>query len=915
MKHFIFLILVISYAITSYCQRTLDTSDLSLYGKWPQVTSPSITSNGKYASYVIKNYPINQHTLILCSTENSWKKEFVGASFIGYSQNGNHAVFKTNDILFIFPLGGDTPRKIEKVVSCQLPGLGQWVAYQLDNDSKELVLLNLSSFKEHKLNDISDYAFGNNGKNLVVKFERLHGNGFEIGLKWINLIDEPRVKTVWASNDFIREASVIKAFTISDERDQLAFIVQSKINGQNTSSIWYYKSGMDKAISKINDELIGDDMWSINNSLEFSGNGKWVFFDLEHKQEQLKVDLNAAMVDVWNYKDIDLQPEQMRQLENGSVRCKAAFNTENSHWLRLDRENEFLVTSGKSVPGDHVIIATNFYDNHFASSWRDTSLQPEYYLMSLKDGTRHLFSKSNKLAYLSFSPNGKYVVFYSSTDVAFFCYDISLNKLTNITRNVPTDICDESFNSVNRWPVSSIISWRNDDSRLLIYDSYDIWEVDPMAKTLPFNITNGFGLRNKIKLRALINSVYSPKMKFIIAGFNIENKHSGFYQHEIMSKGDPKLLVMGPYTYYHDESHLPGNHHEFDRGMPPLKAKDSDTWIIKRQTATEAPNYFVTRDFREYKSISDLQPQKGYNWLTTELVTWNMLDGRKSQGILYRPENYDKSIKYPLIINYYEKLSHRLYEFPYPRLITANIDIPWFVSNGYFVFTPDIYYSNANSSGKPVGEWAYNSVVSAAEYLVKHYNVNREKIGIQGHSFGGLQTNYLITNTTMFAAAVEAAGSSDPISNYLSLLPFLSKHEHHSPQDGMENGHSLYGCMPWQNPEIYRKNSAVLHADRVSTPLLIMHNMRDNQIPWRQGIELYMALTRLGKKVWMLQYDDESHVIHLEKNAMDFTIRVTQFFDYYLKDKLPPSWMTKGIPAKLKGINRGFELDDSGQKP
>jgi dipeptidyl aminopeptidase/acylaminoacyl peptidase len=244
-----------------------------------------------------------------------------------------------------------------------------------------------------------------------------------------------------------------------------------------------------------------------------------------------------------------------------------------------------------------------------------------------------------------------------------------------------------------------------------------------------------------------------------------------------------------------------------------------------------------------------------------------------------------------------------------------NIDIPWFVSRGYLVFIPDIYIKPAITSGKTVGQWGYNSVVAAAQYLSMLPYVDKKHMGLQGHSFGGMQTNYLVTHTHLFAAASEMAGISDMPNDYLALL---LKNDNESEENEMilsEQGLLRFGATLWQRPEFYLRESAVLNADQVTTPILIVHNKMDDAVPWRQSVEFYMALRRLGKKSWLLQYDDETHSIDSKQNQMDYTIRLTQFFDYYLKGALPPKWMTEGVPAAMKGREMGYELDESGKIP
>jgi len=249
-------------------------------------------------------------------------------------------------------------------------------------------------------------------------------------------------------------------------------------------------------------------------------------------------------------------------------------------------------------------------------------------------------------------------------------------------------------------------------------------------------------------------------------------------------------------------------------------------------------------------------------------------------------------------------LSDGLYDFNFPGW-SINVNVPYFVSNGYLVFLPDIIYK----IGEP-GQSALNAVESAARYLSRMPWVDSTRMAIQGHSFGGYETNYIVTHSHLFAAAATFAGTSDWISAYGELefgsgLPRQSKYE---------IGQDRLGASLWQRPDLYVKNSPIFSADQVTTPLLIVANKEDGGVPFEQGVELYMALRRLNKKVWMLQYDGEGHSVS-GKNAADYTIRLTQFFDHYLKGAAPPVWMTQGIPASLKGIKAGYELDNSGTQP
>lgn len=302
--------------------------------------------------------------------------------------------------------------------------------------------------------------------------------------------------------------------------------------------------------------------------------------------------------------------------------------------------------------------------------------------------------------------------------------------------------------------------------------------------------------------------------------------------------------------------------------------------------------------------VSDVYPEKRYNWMTTELVTFRTLDGGTSQGILYKPENFDPNKKYPLIITYYEIGSNGLNGYIEPVPAGGPIQIPLYVSNGYLIFFPDIHFT----MGSP-GRSSYNTVVAAAESLANRPYVDGKHMGIQGHSFGGFQTNYIVTHTPIFAAAMASSGMTDFVSIYNSLP------NGHSRQGQYENFRDRMGGTLWDMPDKYIENSPVLLADQITTPLLMMANKSDGDVPYYQGIEFFTGLRRLGKKAWLLQYDKGGHFAPGGSGELDLTTRMKQFFDYYLKDAPAPSWMTRGIPAKLKQVDSGLETDTSGATP
>ena len=257
-----------------------------------------------------------------------------------------------------------------------------------------------------------------------------------------------------------------------------------------------------------------------------------------------------------------------------------------------------------------------------------------------------------------------------------------------------------------------------------------------------------------------------------------------------------------------------------------------------------------------------------------------------------------------MIVYFYEKLSDGLNRYIAPSPTPSRLNIPYFVSNGYLVFAPDISYED----GHP-GKSAVEFINSGVEYLKKNSWVNGKKIGIQGQSWGGYQVSYLITQNDMYAAAWAGA----PVVNMTSAYGGIRWSSGMNRQFQYEKSQSRIGKTLWEAPELYLENSPLFHLDKATTPVVIMSNDKDGAVPWYQGIEMFTALRRLDKKVWLLNYNNDDHNLTKRQNKKDIQIREQQFFDYYLKDAKAPVWMTRGIPSTLKGKDWGFELTD--EKP
>lgn len=869
----------------------------------------SITDDGNYFLYIIKNKPVGNFSLNIVSTDKRWKKEIVFKEYpvAFFSDDGKQAIIQQTDTLYFVFLGTDSCYHVSNVTTTKTPSKTKdWLAYKV-NGCDKLFLRNLFTGKEIFYDSVAEYSFSENGNILLFITKSSSDSLSNESVNWISLRDMAQ-HTIWTTKDsaLSRGKWRVANYTVDERRCQLAFMVKDEIM-QDSCSIWYYKLGMTKAVLKVNllPEEIGHH-YSISKSLvRFSLDGNYIFFRIKKCQNTTTLARVANKVEVWSYRDHVLQSAKpSNELQQEYL---TSLNLDGHRVVRVECEDEF--ASMSDARGQYILVA-NKKSAWDYEPWAHDHTQRQYFLVSLKDGSRKMLVKRGRgLAnyYFSFSPSGKYLVYFDSRMRNYFCYDVSLGLTRNISRDISVPLTQENKFLKGSLPFRSkgpvgIGGWLKGDSSILVYDNYDIWLLDARGKNASKNVTNGYGFRKGIKFR-LINEdeFFSEREPLLLSAFNTKNKHNGFALKTLTATANPELLSMGPHAFYITGSQVPSMHYGMTR---PLKAGSIDRWVVQRQAANEAPNFFLTNDFKRFQKLTDCNPQRSYNWLTSELVSWTQPDGTKSQGVLYKPENFDVRRKYPVIFYYYEQFSSDLFMFPDVAYSDGPINIPWFVSNGYLVFTPDICFKVGY-----VGKSALNTVMSASKYLIKKPWVDGKSLGLQGHSFGGYLTNYIVTHSNLFAAASSGAGVSDLVSNYSELrggsfgIGVNNQFYYESYQGRM-------GATLWQRPKEYIENSPVFALDRVTTPLLVLHNKKDEIVSWSQGIELYSGLRRLGKRIWMLQYDNSDHSVS-EDAVSDYTIRLTQFFDHYLKKAPCPIWMTQGNAGPVHGVT-GCDIDPAG---
>ncbi|MCB0545395.1 MAG: S9 family peptidase, partial [Saprospiraceae bacterium] len=488
------------------------------------------------------------------------------------------------------------------------------------------------------------------------------------------------------------------------------------------------------------------------------------------------------------------------------------------------------------------------------------------------------------------SPGARYIAWWSDVDTAWYTWNARTAVTVRLTDNRTVNFFDDERDVPDLPGAYGTAGWLDDDAAILLYDRYDIWKFDPDGKKKPERMTSGRAgetVYRYLKLDPEQQSIHSEE-EMLLHRFDRQTKSEG-YAWLSPHSGTLRPWLGGDYAYT----------------KSPKKARNANRLLFTREHYNTFPDLMLAgMPGGQPRQISDANPQQAeYRWGSIEPVQWTSLTGEKISGLLVKPDDFDPAKQYPMIVNFYEKVSDGLHRHRSPGFHRSQINWTVYASRGYLIFAPDIHYK----TGYP-GESAYDAIVSGVATMIDRGFVDASRIGLQGHSWGGYQAAYLITRTNLFACAETGA----PVSNMTSAYGGIRWGSGMSRQFQYERTQSRIGGSLWEYPMRYLENSPLFSLDKVQTPVLILHNDEDGAVPWYQGIEMFTGLRRLGKPAWLLNYNGEPHWPVKLQNRIDFQTRLQQFLDHYLLDAPMPRWMDRGVPPIEKGILQGLEPVDAG---
>ncbi|MBU6262161.1 MAG: prolyl oligopeptidase family serine peptidase [Bacteroidetes bacterium] len=780
-----------------------------------------------------------------------------------------------------------TNASVKGMAVLQTPAAPAKVAEEITEEGTTLVLMNLNTGAETKYTLVSDFYFNKKGTALVLKKTKKNAEaGSAATIVKVDLSSMKATTILTKFND-------AKLFRMDEAGKQLAFVAERDSSAKALRKfyqLYYYADGKDSAVAIANQTSKGvpaGHIISDNQAVSFSKSGSQLFFGtapLWPLKDTSLPEFDRVSVDIWHYNDDQIMPMQLRSVETELKRAYTA---------RYDFKLNAVVPLGSTKfrnviqtnDGDgSVFYAATDEGKRIASQWQGYT-KSDIYTINPIDGNAKLIKANLKSGNVQPSVSGNLLLYYDEPAKKYFVYNHTTGATVQIAKDITAPLYDEENDVPDDPNAYGVMRWTENDQYVLLYDRFDIWQVDPLGKQKSICLTGGRA--NKISYRFIATDL---DQKFVKTGDQL-----------LLRVFDEKDKTAGLATLVYGTGALTVLFKE-KVALSPLvqKAKDADVLLYTKESYVQSPALYASSvNGGNVNQLATTNAQQiNYNWGNAELFTWKAYTGKIAEGILYKPENFDATKKYPMIVYFYERNNQTLYNYIPPAPTASRLNISFFVSRGYVVLVPDIWYK----TGYP-GQGAYDYILSGTRAVVKQGYIDSTKIGLQGQSWGGYQIAHLITRTNLYAAAWAGA----PVVNMTSAYGGIRWGPGMNRQFQYEKTQSRIGATLWEKPNLYIENSALFHLPKVTTPLVIMANDADDAVPWYQGIEFYTAMRRLGKKVWMLNYNNEAHNLVERKNRKDIQIREQQFFDYLLKGEKPAPWISNGVPATMKGRDWGLQ--------
>lgn len=585
-------------------------------------------------------------------------------------------------------------------------------------------------------------------------------------------------------------------------------------------------------------------------------------------------------VEIWHSLDLDPVPQQkVRENQLRRVSHVGAWHLDSGDFLLLGGEH---ADRSEVIGGGSFLLARDESPYDFDARFRQQ--RHDLYTVDAASGARSLVHEALAIE-MGASPEGRYLLWFEGED--YWTHEIATGETRNITAGIGGTFVNLDLTPTrDQMPAFGRAGWTEGDEELLLYDEFDVWLVAADGSG-GRRLTRGAeeSIRHRVVRTDLDAEAFDPDEPLYLAAVGEWTKKSGFSRLDDLDDDEPRVLV------YEDAS-----------VGALVKAEDADVFAFTSQRWDDSPDYFVAdEELSGARQVTRTNPfQHEYAWGRTELVDYENEWGRPLQGNLIYPANYEPGQTYPMIVYHYELLSQTLHRYVVPDAENYYNPQVW-SQQGYFVLMPDIVYRDRRP-----GQSNVETLRPAVAATLENGAIDPEKIGLIGHSWGGYQTTFFVTQDDLFASAVAGA----PLTNLMSM--YLSFYWNSGGTDAriFEISQGRMQVPWWEDWDSYHANSPIHHIENLNTPLLIEFGTDDGAVEFNQGVEFYNAARRANKHVVMLVYEGENHGLAKDANRKDYASRILQWFGHYLKGEPAPDWISKGVPyiEQKDGLKEGRRI-------
>ncbi|RRJ90759.1 S9 family peptidase [Flavobacterium macacae] len=835
------------------------------YALWGTLDIDRTSATALWASYTVQ-YGSGQDTLWVTSTIGGRTYDFPNGYASSFSGDSYFYCMQETEGLMVIDLATGWQLAVKEAVSYAPTATGIVVACRDSLGNNRLEIRGRDGRPVATIPGGATFSVSPDGSSFVFAVQ---GSQNQLGIYSLK-----KKRSITVATGLAEYAG----FKWSPAGNGLAFLrlAPSGIHGPESNAVCYYdlRAGTLATCSPENYSDFPKGMaiaTSGINPLAVSNDGKRVFFPVRDGQEEA-ADLEGSDVQVWNGNDNQLYPELKKIGNWHKVEKTVAWYPEKRRILQLtSKELPVMFLDGQQRHA----ITHNPYQSKSNGGFADPS---DFYITDLKSGARRpLFENhSRDPSQMSASPSGKYILYFKGGH--WWLYTIATGMHSDLSARFGIDFTD-SRNDFPEVTSCGVVGWTANDASLLLYDDYDIWEIVPCTGAK--RITDGRPANTRYRIGGTIGSVAADPERDLmtgkvldpVAGIPLLATHLDDYSNSIWFwKKNTPLVKMASSS---------GRIDQVTYG--PASAR-----CIFREQDYDRPPVLMATDGGSSSLLMASNPQQAdYHWGKSEIIHYAVAGGKALRGALFYPAGYDPKIKYPMVVHIYQQQSELVNRYINPSdHEMAGFNVSNFTTRGYLVLLPDIVFEIGNP-----GLSAASCVIAATQAVIDKGIVDPKRIGLDGHSFGGYEANFIVTQTDMFAAATSGAGLSDLTSEYLTVdwsfsMPQIWKAE----TNQLRIGKSLF-----EDPEAYRRNSPITGAARVSAPVLLWTGEEDRHVHYHQTIAFYMALRRLDKRTIMLIYPRETHALVEEKNQADLAHRIEDWFDYHLKGAPGADWILKGI--------------------